>query len=48
MDEGESRLHESFSAQGYVVLPRFFADREIDALESSLSMDTGPICYTHF
>lgn len=41
MDEGESKLRESFSAQGYVVLPRFFADREIDALESSLSMDTG-------
>ena len=41
MDEGESKLRESFSAQGYVVLPRFFAGREIDTLESSLSMDTG-------
>lgn len=41
MDEGETRLQDRFAAQGYVVLPRFFAGREIDTLESSLSMDTG-------
>lgn len=41
MDEGESRLQESFAAQGYVVLPRFLAGHEIDALETSLSTATG-------
>jgi hypothetical protein len=41
MDEGETRLQDTLSAQGYFVLPRFFAGREIDTLESSLSMDTG-------
>ena len=28
MDEGETRLQDRFFAQGYVVLPRFFAGRE--------------------
>lgn len=40
MDEGESRLEESFSAQGYIVLPRFLADDEIGALEARLPSGT--------
>jgi hypothetical protein len=41
MDEGRSRLQESFSVRGYGVLPRFLAGHEIDALESDLATDTG-------
>lgn len=41
MDKGESTLREGFSANGYVVLPRFLADHEIGALETRLSRDTG-------
>ena len=41
MDKGESKLRERFSANGYVVLPRFLADHEIGALEARLSRDTG-------
>lgn len=41
MDDGESRLQESFSVHGYGVLPRFLAGHEIDALETNLSTDTG-------
>jgi hypothetical protein len=37
VDEGESKYQESFSAQGYVVLPRFLADHEIGTLEARLS-----------
>lgn len=40
MHEGESKLQESFSAQGYIVLPRFLADHEISALEAGLSNGT--------
>ncbi|HEX4268786.1 MAG TPA: phytanoyl-CoA dioxygenase family protein [Steroidobacteraceae bacterium] len=40
MDEGELRLQESFSEQGYLVLPRFLADHEIYVLEAKLSRDT--------
>lgn len=43
MHEGESRLQQSFSAQGYVVLPRFLAHHEIGALEASLSRDAGTL-----
>lgn len=43
MDEGESRLQGSFSAQGYGVLPRFLADHEIGALEVRLSRDAGTL-----
>ena len=43
MDEGESRLRKSFSAQGYMVLPRFLADYEIGGLEARLSRDTGAL-----
>lgn len=41
MDGGVSKLQESFSAQGYIVLPRFLADHEIGALEAKLSRSTG-------
>lgn len=41
MDEDQSRLQESFSAQGYVVLPQFLADHEIGALETRLLTDVG-------
>lgn len=41
VDEGESRLQESFSAQGYFVLPGFLAEHEIGGLETSLSSGTG-------
>lgn len=39
MDEDESRLLESFSAQGYFVLPGFLADHEIGGMETTLSRE---------
>jgi hypothetical protein len=43
VDDRELRLQESFSTQGYAVLPRFLADHEIYALEARLSGDTGAL-----
>lgn len=41
MDQDESSLQESFSAQGYIVLPRFLDDLELRALEARLAAGTG-------
>jgi hypothetical protein len=41
VDQDESSLRESFSEQGYIVLPRFLADHEIGALEAMLSGGRG-------